>query len=262
LVDKLVELGIRAARLAGLSIMNYYQQSLAVEHKEDGSPLTLADQAAHHVILCNLAESGIAVVSEESKDLNLSAERYWLVDPLDGTKDFLSGNGEFTVNIALVYRNIPILGVVFAPAIGDMYWGCKSFGAWRCSGSDVIALSPQSKSPVCRLAVSRFHDHPDVDFFAADNNINQRIAIGSALKYGMLAAAEVDIFPRLVGSSEWDTAAGQAVLEASGGHVLDWNTGEPLRYGKPGRRNPRLLSLRSPYCREEFKLKEYTIELL
>jgi 3'(2'), 5'-bisphosphate nucleotidase len=112
------------------------------------------------------------------------------------------------------------------------------------------------------MAVSCFHDHPDVDVFAAHNGIDQRVAIGSALKYGLLAAAEVDVFPRLVSSSEWDTAAGQAVLEAAGGQVLDWHTGKALRYGKPRRRNPRLLVLRAPCRREEFKLKKYENELL
>jgi 3'(2'), 5'-bisphosphate nucleotidase len=112
------------------------------------------------------------------------------------------------------------------------------------------------------MAISRFHDHPDVDVFAAQNRIVQRVAIGSALKYGLLAAAEVDVFPRLVGSSEWDTAAGQAVLEAAGGQVLDWHTGKALQYGKPRRRNPRLLALRGPYQRETFKLREYERELL
>jgi 3'(2'), 5'-bisphosphate nucleotidase len=112
------------------------------------------------------------------------------------------------------------------------------------------------------MAVSRFHDHPDVDLFASQNGIKERVAIGSALKYGVLAAGVVDVFPRLVGSSEWDTAAGQAVLEAAGGQVLDWHTGEALVYGKPRRRNPRLLTLRAPYRQEEFQLKEYESELL
>jgi len=112
------------------------------------------------------------------------------------------------------------------------------------------------------MAVSRFHDHPDVYIFATENGVTKRVAIGSALKYGLLAAGEIDIFPRLVGSSEWDTAAGQAVLEAAGGQVLDWHTGKPLVYGKPRRRNPRLLALRVPYSLEEFHLKDYESELL
>jgi 3'(2'), 5'-bisphosphate nucleotidase len=228
-VDKLLGLALEAARLAGSAILRYYQQPLSVTHKQDGSPLTLADQAAHQVIVSHLAQSGLTIVSEEEEDLHLDAERYWLVDPLDGTKDFLAGNGEFTVNIALVDQGRPVLGVVFSPALDEVYWGGEGSGAWRGRGRSATVLLPQAYSPACRMAVSRFHDHPDVDLFAAQNGIDQRVAIGSALKYCLLAAAEVDVFPRLVGSSEWDTAAGQAVLEAAGGQVLDWHTGKALQ---------------------------------
>jgi len=262
LVDKWLEQALEAAREAGVAIMHYYPQNLTVQHKQDGSPLTLADQAAHRVIADRLVGSHLVVVSEEDQDLHLSAERYWLVDPLDGTKDFLAGNGEFTVNIALVDQGRPVLGVVFAPAINTFYSGVAGMGAWRTRESVVETLSAHTRSDSLRVAVSRFHDHPDVDIFAAQNGIAERVAIGSALKYGLLATGEVDVFPRLVGSSEWDTAAGQAVLEAAGGQVLDWHTGKALQYGKPRRRNPRLLALRAPYSREEFKLKKYESELL
>lgn len=261
-MDKLLKLALEASRLSGSAILSHYQQPLSVEHKQDGSPLTLADQAAHQVIVRHLSHSGLTIVSEEGEDLHLGAERYWLVDPLDGTKDFLAGNGEFTVNIAVVDQGQPVLGVIFAPALGDLYWGAKDLGAWRVRDGAETALLPQVQSPACRMAVSRFHDHPDVEVFAAQNGIEQRVAIGSALKYGLLAAAEVDVFPRLVGSSEWDTAAGQAILEAAGGQVLDWHTGKALHYCKPRRRNPRLLALRTPYRKEAFKLKEYESELL
>lgn len=261
-VNKLLELSIEAAREAGAAVMRYYQQALTVEHKQDGSPLTLADQEAHRVIAGQLAESGLVVVSEEGEGLHLESERYWLVDPLDGTKDFLAGNGEFTVNIALVDQGRPVLGVVYAPAVDDLFWGAGGMGARRIRQAVSTTLKIQARAPSCRMAVSRFHDHPDVEIFAVQNGVGQRVAIGSALKYGLLAAAEVDVFPRLVGSSEWDTAAGQAILEAVGGAVLDWNTGRPLGYGKPRRRNPRLLAMRAPYCLDEFKLNEYEKELL
>jgi 3'(2'), 5'-bisphosphate nucleotidase len=261
-VDKWLELALEAAREAGVAIMRYYPQTLTVQHKQDGSPLTVADHAAHSVIVGHLADGGLVVVSEEGEDLYLAAERYWLVDPLDGTKDFLAGNGEFTVNIALVAQGRPVLGVVFAPAINTYYWGAEGMGAWRIREGAAAALSVHARSASLRMAVSRFHDHSDVDLFASQNGIAERVAIGSALKYGLLAAGEVDVFPRLVGSSEWDTAAGQAVLEAAGGHVLNWHKGEALQYGKPRRRNPRLLALRAPYRREEFQLKDYESELL
>ncbi len=261
-MDKWLELALEAAREAGVAIMRYYPQTLTVQHKQDGSPLTVADHAAHSVIVGHLADGGLVVVSEEGEDLYLAAERYWLVDPLDGTKDFLAGNGEFTVNIALVAQGRPVLGVVFAPAINTYYWGAEGMGAWRIREGAAAALSVHARSASLRMAVSRFHDHSDVDLFASQNGIAERVAIGSALKYGLLAAGEVDVFPRLVGSSEWDTAAGQAVLEAAGGHVLNWHKGEALQYGKPRRRNPRLLALRAPYRREEFQLKDYESELL
>lgn len=261
-MDKHLELALEAAQEAGAAVMRYYPQTLALQYKQDGSPLTFADQAAHRVILDHLAESGLVVVSEEGEDLHLAAERYWLVDPLDGTKDFLAGNGEFTVNIALVDQGRPVLGVVFAPAINALYWGAEGKGAWCIRAGVVAALSAHTRSASLRMAVSRFHDHPDVDIFAAQNGIAERVAIGSALKYCLLAAGEVDVFPRLVGSSEWDIAAGQAVLEAAGGQVLDWHTGKALQYGKPRRRNPRLLALRAPFRRAEFQLKAYESELL
>ncbi len=261
-MDKCLELALEAAREAGFAIMHYYPQTLTVQYKQDGSPLTLADKAAHRVIADRLVDSGLVVVSEEGEDQHLAAERYWLVDPLDGTKDFLAGNGEFTLNIALVDQGRPVLGVVFATAIDTFYWGAEGMGAWRIREGVETALSVLSQSASLRMAVSRLHDHPDVDLFASQNGITERVAIGSALKYGLLAAGEVDVFPRLVGSSEWDTAAGQAVLEAAGGQVLDWHTGKALLYGKPRRRNPRLLALRAPYRREEFQLKAYESELL
>ena len=204
----------------------------------------------------------MVVVSEEGEDMHPAAERYWLVDPLDGTKDFLAGNGEFTVNIAMVDKGRPVLGVVFAPAIDTFYWGAEGMGAWMVKKGASTSLSSYPRTASLRMAVSRFHDHPDVNIFAIENGVTECVAIGSALKYGLLAAGEVDVFPRLVGSSEWDTAAGQAVLEAAGGQVLDWRTGKSLAYGKQRRRNPRLLALRAPYRLEEFHLKDYKSELL
>lgn len=261
-VDKWLELALEAAQRAGDAIMRHYSRTLSVQYKPDNSPVTIADRAAHNVITDYLAHSGVAVVTEEGEDLHLSADRYWLADPLDGTKDFLAGNGEFTVNIALIDGHHPVLGIVFAPAVNTIYCGAKGMGAWRIRDGVERALSMHVRSDSLRMAVSRFHDHPDVDIFAAQNGITQRVAIGSALKYGLLAAGKVDVFPRLVGSSEWDTGAGQAVLEAAGGQVLDWHTGTALQYGKPQRRNPRLLALRNPYRRDEFQLKEYEQELL
>lgn len=261
-MDRYLELAFEAAREAGIVNIRYYPQTLAVQYKQDGSALTLADEAANCVMASHLADSGLVVVSEEVEDLHLAAQRYWLVDPLDGTKDFLAGNGEFTVNVALVDQRRRLLGVMFAPAINTLYWGAEGKGAWRIREGVDAALSASVRSGSLTMAVSRFHDHPDVDIFAAHNGITERVAIGSALKYGGVAAGEVDVFPRLVGSSEWDTAAGQVILEAADGQVLDWHRGKALLYGKQQRRNPGLLSLRAPYGREEFLLKSFESELL
>ena len=261
-MSDLQDLAVLAARQAGIAILSVYRQALKVEIKKDGSPLTLADQSAHKSIISALAVSGLPVVSEECDELHLDAQRYWLVDPLDGTKDFLAGNDEFTVNISLVDAHRQVLGVVYAPALNELYVGEQGLGAWFEKAGVRSNCVASEKAARCRMAVSRFHDHPDVDVFATANQINERVTIGSALKYGRLATAVVDVFPRLVGSSEWDTAAGQAVLEAAGGQVLDWHTGEPLRYGKTRRRNPRLLAFRAGYMFTDFELKHYEQELL
>lgn len=259
-----LDLAVAAAKEAGEALLLHHEQQLSVQVKGDGSPVTLADRAAHALITSRLAASGMTIVSEEGAALFLDASRYWLVDPLDGTKDFLARNDEFTVNIALMDGEAPVLGVVYAPARGEIYAGGLGLGCWVESqgGGDRKPCGVHPRSEACRMTVSRFHDHPDVDIFAQANRIRERVAVGSALKYGYLAAGLADVFPRLVGSSEWDTAAGQAVLEAAGGAVLDWHTGQPLRYGKPGRRNPRLLSLRAPYAYSDFQLQTYQPELL
>lgn len=257
MTTELLGLAIAAARQAGDVIHDHYRRGDVIQIKGDGSPVTLADQAAHKAINAVLGGSGIAVVSEEGDDLLMDAKRYWLVDPLDGTKDFIAANDEFTVNVALIDEGRPVLGVVFAPALGEMYAGISGIGSWCEKAGIRTDCQPVGKATTCRMAVSRFHDHPNVDVFAAANGIGNRVAIGSALKYGRLATAEIDVFPRLVGSSEWDTAAGQAVLEGAGGHVLDWHTGQALCYGKPRRRNPRLLSIRAPYRFADFQLQFY-----
>lgn len=260
--DQHFDIAVSAARQAGEAILMFYGGCAAIEYKGDGSPLTQADRAAHESIVDCLRGMGIPVVSEEGSDLCLHASRYWLVDPLDGTKDFLARNGEFTVNIALVDDGMPVLGVVYAPALGELFAGIPGKAAWCCKEGVRTDCTTRGKSPALRLAASRFHDSPEVDVFAEANGVDERVAIGSALKYGRLAQGKVDVFPRLVGSSEWDTAAGQAVLEAAGGQVLDWHTGQPLRYGKQGRRNPCLLALRAPYRYGDFILKQYEAELL
>ena len=260
---QLADLAETAARAAGECILNFYRKDTIIEYKKNGSPLTLADKAAHNLINEILIPSCLPIVSEEGDELNLMSDCYWLVDPLDGTKDFLAGNDEFTVNIALIFKSRPVLGVVYAPALGDMYAGIPSQCAWiKLKGTSTAIIVQTPKIDSLKMAKSRFHDHEDADFFAQENRIEIQVPIGSSLKYAHLALGLVDVYPRLVGTSEWDTAAGQALLEAAGGCLLDWHTGKPLSYGKAGRRNPRFLALRAPYKFEDFKLKNYQQELL
>lgn len=243
--------------------MRHYRQSEDVSIKADGSPITLADEASHRAISELLSGTGVPVVSEEGSDLLMDAERYWIVDPLDGTKDFLAGNGEFTINIALIESGRPVLGVVYAPAINELFVGEVGECTWTLiNGIRSDCEIPTTRSSRLRLAASRFHDHPDLAEFQKINDVVERIQIGSALKYCRLAQGTLDVFPRLVGSSEWDTAAGQVVVESAGGAVLDWRTGRPLTYGKANRRNPRLLSFRAPYAFEDFNLMQFEPELL
>ncbi|MCL4757166.1 MAG: 3'(2'),5'-bisphosphate nucleotidase CysQ [Rhodocyclaceae bacterium] len=260
--ERLLDQAVRAARKAGRVILEHYRQREAIGPKSDGSPLAKADLAAHGTICTELKPTGIPIVSEEGEDLRLQAARYWLIDPLDGTKEFLAGNDEFTVNIALIEGRRPVLGVVLAPALDELYAGGPDTGTWaERHGAPRSACTPRERSETCRMAISRFHNHPDAEGFAIANRVGLRLEIGSALKFGRLAAAEVDVYPRFAGSSEWDIAAGQAVLEGAGGAVLDWNSGRALEYGKPRRRNPRLLALRSPYTRAEFECHPYAQEI-
>jgi len=253
----LLELAEKAARAAGQATLRYYRSDLQVDIKGDGSPLTMADRESHHFAMDVLSAAGLPIVSEEGYDLILDATNYWLVDPLDGTKDFLAANNEFTVNIALMEAGKPVLGVVYAPAIDELFCGVVGQGAWRDRRGVRTECQTSAKSAQLRMAKSRFHDHPDANTFAAMNEVSIQLPIGSALKYGRLAANEVDVYPRLVGTSEWDTAAGQAVLEAAGGSLLDWHTGTPLRYGKPDRRNGRFVAFRRPYQHADFKYQRY-----
>ena len=246
-MNKLLELAVDTAKKAGDVVLSIYNKENFVKVKQDGSPLTLADTSSHKVIVDQLRASHIPVVSEEGDELLMQEKSYWLVDSLDGTKDFLAHNNEFTINIALISNHFPGLGI----------------GTWKQTKNKRLPCCIADKYSSPRMAISRFHtDIEAVNEFALDNLIVDKIAIGSALKYGYLAIGKVDVFPRFTGSSKWDTAAGQAVLEGVGGHLLNWNTGARLHYGKFNRRNPRLLAFRSPYEKVNFKLKTYEGELL
>jgi 3'(2'), 5'-bisphosphate nucleotidase len=241
---------IYTAQRAGGAIMAVYATDLAVRDKADASPVTVADEAAEKMILQDLANIApeIPVVAEESVAAGrvpVVADRFFLVDPLDGTKEFISRRDEFTVNIALIENGEPVLGVVFAPARRELYWGDVRAGRAGHIGSDPDGTMPSLGSAIAaRLApprglvavASRSHRTPETDAFLANYPVTEFKSIGSSLKFCLIAAGEADLYPRIGTTMEWDTAAGQAVLMAAGGRVTTLE-GAPFRYGKPGFKN-------------------------
>lgn len=224
---------------AGARIMAIYGAATA-EAKADGSPLTAADLAAHDAILQGLAAAcpDLPVISEEDAErLECPpADAFILVDPLDGTREFLSGNGEFTVNIALIEKGAPVAGVVFAPALGRLWSGAVGAGARvRQAGEAAarpIAVRAPSGDGLVAVA-SRSHRDAATEAFLAGLSVAGLRSVGSSLKFCLVAEGEADVYPRFGPTMEWDTAAGQAVLEAAGGRVVT-PEGAPFRYGKAG----------------------------
>ena len=224
------------ARDAGAAIMDIYQSNdFDVQKKADDSPLTKADLAAHNIICEGLHALDIQypVISEESLAISWAQRthwcRYWLVDPLDGTKEFIKRNDEFTVNIALIEKGEPVLGVVYAPALGSMYTGERDRGAFL--NDKAISVATQEPETL-RVVGSRSHPSKETtDWLDALGKPYEMLAVGSSLKFCLVAEGKADIYPRLGPTSEWDTAAGHAVLSASGGDVLTLN-GEPLLYNQ------------------------------
>ena len=240
---------IRAlAERAGEVVLEHYGEGVLVRAKADASPVTVADEAAEAVILARLAEltPEIAVVAEETVAAGHVPEveeaPFWLVDPLDGTKEFISRNGEFTVNIALVEGGLPVLGVVLAPALGKVWWGAVGHGAWMRdeAGERPIAARPRPKEGVVAVA-SRSHSDAQTEAFLDAQGVAERISAGSSLKFCLVAEGRADIYPRFGPTMEWDTAAGHAVLAAAGGKVST-RDGAPFRYRKPGFRNPEFIA--------------------
>ena len=236
--DELLDALCGVARRAGAAIMDVYgNEDVAVELKNDRSPLTAADRAAHGIIRDALAklEPRWPLLSEESPAEEVTARRgwprYWLVDPLDGTKEFLKRNGEFTVNIALVDGHRAVLGVVFAPALDLLYFGAEGRGAWRAVAGgrpEPIRVRVPPADPL-RVVGSRSHASGELGAFLQRLGPCELKPMGSSLKICLVAAGDADIYPRFGPTSEWDTAAAQAILEAAGGRMIDL-AGQPLRY--------------------------------
>ncbi len=226
------------ARRAGREILEVYASGrVSTQVKSDASPLTAADLRAHRLIVAALREltPQWPVLSEEAAATPFSERsrwrRYWLVDPLDGTREFLARNGEFTVNLALIEDHAPVLGVVHAPVTDLSYQGLPGTGAWRQSGTaaaEAVAVAAHAHSPP-RVVGSRSHRGDSLEAFRARLGRHELLSVGSSLKFCMVAEGAADVYPRLGPTSEWDTAAAHAVLCAAGGTVSEL-AGEPLRY--------------------------------
>jgi 3'(2'), 5'-bisphosphate nucleotidase len=221
---------------AGAAIMRVYEAGFTVQRKQDNSPLTLADLESQRVIIAGLAEMtpGIPILSEESAQApwgeRQSWRELWVVDPLDGTREFVKRNGEFTVNIALVREHEPVLGVVSAPAQGLLYWGALGVGAFsHHRGAAQIPIHVSAPQNPLRVVGSRSHASAETAAYLTRLGPHVMTGIGSSLKFCLVAAGEADLYPRFGPTSEWDTAAGQALLEAAGGHVTRLD-GHRLRY--------------------------------
>jgi 3'(2'), 5'-bisphosphate nucleotidase len=246
---------LRVARAAGDAILDVYGKAdHGVETKADRSPLTAADRAAHGVIAAGLAGLApeIPLWSEESAAIAWDTRRhwpeFWLVDPLDGTKEFIKRNGEFTVNIALVRGHASVLGVIHAPVLNKDYWGLAGGGAFRAGGGgpgEPIRVRTPALTPV-RVAGSRSHRGSSLDGVLGRVGHHTLVSMGSSLKFCLVAEGAADFYPRLGPTSEWDTAAAQAIVEAAGGAVLDLE-GQPLRYNTgPGVLNPFFIARGDP----------------
>ena len=238
---------VALAREAGTAIIGIYGDvNPAVEYKRDNSPLTQADLASHHIIVEGLSRltPGWPVLSEESKEIPFdqrsSWQYFWLVDPLDGTKEFLRRNGEFTVNIALMAKDTPILGVVYAPAIDKMYYAGKGAGAWKADGAAVSRIrTAKSANGAMRVVVSRSHGsgEENLDRFTGGAQNCEFLLMGSSLKFCVIAEGAADIYPRTGPTMEWDTAAAHCIVEEAGGTVTELD-GKPMSYNKPVLLNP------------------------
>lgn len=242
---------MQIAEGAGHAIMQVYAQQISVEYKSDQSPLTEADLEANNLIVQQLRQHfpDVPIISEETREVAYEERKHWkrcwVVDPLDGTKEFISRNGEFTVNIALVEDGVPVFGVVHIPAKGTSYYTRDDGLAWRKNAdgslSRIQVLPPDAHSALIVVG-SRSHGSGEVDRYVSE--LTERYpdiqfrAAGSALKFCLVAEGSAHLYPRFGPTMEWDTAAGHAVVEAAGGTVTEASTGQPLRYNKPNLLNP------------------------
>ena len=254
---------IRISREAGSAILEVYGSDFTVAHKDDNSPLTLADRRSHEIItggLASLPTGGLPVLSEEGKDIPYSERKdwefFWLVDPLDGTKEFVRRNGEFTVNIALIQKYRPVLGVIYLPVKNMCYFAAEGLGSYRLDDKDMPSLDSLAtivdsaiklplvtdRSSHVTVVGSRSHMSAETEQFISSLNSRgsevEFLSAGSSLKFCLVAEGRAQLYPRFAPTMEWDTAAGQAIVEGAGGGVLEYRKGSPLRYNKENLLNP------------------------
>ena len=256
----LLELAIKAAYTAGEEILNVYNAGeITVDYKVDNSPLTLADQHAHLAIVAGLKSSGIPILSEEADEIPYDEraqwETFWMVDPLDGTKEFIQRNGEFTVNIALMQHNQPVLGVVHAPVSGQLFYGGTALGYAAVKEGETTRrlitlpkrnLQALQQSKNTNIISSRFHQNQETTDFVQEFDEPCVVTMGSSLKFMLLAQGDADVYPRFAPCMEWDTAASDAILRAVNRGIYQVNAMNeitvPLEYNKDYLLNPSFIA--------------------
>lgn len=258
----------KLAREAGKAILEVYETDFEVEEKADTSPLTLADRRSHQIISARLQTRypAIPVLSEEGREVPYTVRRewpaFWLVDPLDGTKEFVKKNGEFTINIALIQGTVPTLGVIYLPVPDRLYLADLRRGCWEQRGGSsrklAMGMVPSASPP--RVVKSRSHPSPDLETLLEALPAYESVSRGSALKFCALAAGEADCYPRLGPTWEWDTAAGQAIVTAAGGVMVSLD-GTPFTYNKPNLRNGPFLAAPSLAWLKESGILDKGIEM-
>ena len=265
--DKLILTTILAAKRAGEAILEVYKSDFAVEQKDDKSPLTLADKRSNEIIenvleqTVTVNNSTLPILSEEGKEISYEDrkkwEYFWLVDPLDGTKEFVKRNGEFTVNIALIHKHKPVLGIIYIPVKDVFYFAAINIGTYKLEGSEILTddlsieqlIDRSQKLPLdsndkTTLTVIGSRSHTSDEFTEFVKRLNEKhenvvfISSGSSLKLCLVAEGKADVYPRFGPTMEWDTAAGQAIVEQAKGTVIDTQTNEPLSYNKSNLLNP------------------------
>jgi len=245
-LNQLLETAKKASTEASLAILSVYNsEEFEVDHKSDDSPLTKADRRSHEVIMEHLKGTGIPILSEEGRNIPFEERKswslLWIVDPLDGTKEFIKRNGEFTVNIALVENGKPILGVVQAPVLGKQYFGVVGKGGYMSEGGVLSKLKQKKEIDFSKMGLkvvgSRSHLNNDTETFLNSLNYPEIVSMGSSLKFMMIAEGIADIYPRFAPTMEWDTAAAHAIMSSLGG-LVETPEGEPLKYNKEDLLNP------------------------